>query len=183
VRIRGRLSAGPQLPIAGAKVCVGVRKAFHEARLVRRKSVTTNERGRFTYRASTGPSRMIRLGYRSDAGQVVSARVRLHVRASLALRAKPRRLRNGERVRLRGKLRSTPVTRRGALVEVQARRPHRWQTFTTTRSDRRGRFKTSYRFTRTVGLQTYRLRALVPRQPLYPYAPGSSRPVRVTVRG
>jgi 5-hydroxyisourate hydrolase-like protein (transthyretin family) len=76
-----------------------------------------------------------------------------------------------------------PRPSEGVLVELQARRGRRWQTFATSRARRSGRFRRAYRFTRTSGVQRYRLRARVPQQPDYPYAPGGSRPVSVIVYG
>jgi hypothetical protein len=69
------------------------------------------------------------------------------------------------------------------LVELQAKRGRRWQTFGTARSSRAGRYRFSYPFTRTGGVQYYVLRARVPRQAGYPYATGASRPEIVVVRG
>jgi hypothetical protein len=84
---------------------------------------------------------------------------------------------------LRGSLRERPFPRRGLLVELQARRETGWQTFATTRTNARGRFHYPYTFSRTQGVQRYRLRARVPQQATYPYAAGASRPVRVQVQG
>jgi hypothetical protein len=75
------------------------------------------------------------------------------------------------------------VPENGAVVELQAKRETGWQTFGTTRARRSGRFRFRYQFSRTTGVQRYRLRARVPSQAGYPYAPGSSRPIKVTVRG
>lgn len=74
-----------------------------------------------------------------------------------------------------------PVPRHGKLVEVQAHFRGRWRTISTARARRDGRWRFRYIF-RTTGRPTgYRLRARVPVEAGYPFAPGVSRPVRVTV--
>jgi len=74
-----------------------------------------------------------------------------------------------------------PVPRHGKLVEVQAHFRGRWRTISAVRARRDGRWRFRYVF-RTTGRRTaYRMRARVPVETGYPFAPGVSRPVRVTV--
>jgi hypothetical protein len=183
VLVRGRLTTRAGQPVGGAAVCVGERADAANARLAARASVVTDPRGRFSYRVPAGPSRRIRFAHRAASGAVVARSVRLRVRAPVRLRASRRSLRNGQRLLLRGTLPGRPRPRGGVLVELQAWRTGRWQTFATTEAGPRGRFSRGYRFTRTVGRQTYRLRARVPHQPAYPYAAGASRAIAVTVSG
>ncbi len=51
----------------------------------------------------------------------------------------------------------------------------------TLRTDKRGRFRFSYRFLRSFAPFTYRFRARLIRQASYPYASGSSRIVIVRI--
>jgi hypothetical protein len=182
-KVRGNLTGRGGEPIAGARICVAEKVAAPGARLRPLDSVRTSRRGRFVYKVEPGPSRTIRFAHRTGAGKIAATKVHLRVRAGVGLRAKPRTLRNGERVKLIGRLRGRPYPRKGALVELQARRPGKWQTFGTTRSNSHGRFRFGYRFTRTPVTQTYSLRARVPGQPSYPYASGASDRVRVRVLG
>jgi hypothetical protein len=72
------------------------------------------------------------------------------------------------------------VPRRGKLVVLQGRQAGRgWRTIADGRSDRRGRFRLSYRFSGAAG--TFSVRARVPADAGYPYATGVSRAVRVRV--
>ena len=48
---------------------------------------------------------------------------------------------------------------------------------------RRGSWRSAYRFRRTRGLIRYRFRARLPREGSYPFATGTTKSVRVTVRG
>ena len=68
-------------------------------------------------------------------------------------------------------------------MAIQARANGRWLDLRTGRTDRRGRYASGYRFRSTTGTQTYRFRALVPKQAGYPYERGRSKARRVTVFG
>jgi hypothetical protein len=61
--------------------------------------------------------------------------------------------------------------------------PNKWRTFKTTRTDARGRYSDTYRFTNTSGVVRYSFRATVPSQSGYPYLEGSSDVRQVVVRG
>jgi hypothetical protein len=61
--------------------------------------------------------------------------------------------------------------------------PNKWRTFKTLRTDARGRYSGTYRFTQTHGTARYSFRATVPAQAGYPYLEGSSDVQQVTVRG
>jgi len=52
-----------------------------------------------------------------------------------------------------------------------------------TRSDHEGRFRARYRFRYVSGIASIRLRAAVLAEERWPYAPGSSAPVTIQVRG
>ena len=52
-----------------------------------------------------------------------------------------------------------------------------------TRAGPDGRFRARYRFRYVSGLARIELRALAPAEQGWPYAPGASEPVTVTVRG
>jgi hypothetical protein len=111
------------------------------------------------------------------------AQLRTRVRAVATLKVDRRRLRNGQAVRFRGRLRGRPLPAAGKLVALQARVGREWRTFATPRANPRGAFRHRYRFTATTGLRRYSFRALVTRESAYPYERGRSRTVRVTVRG
>jgi hypothetical protein len=85
-------------------------------------------------------------------------------------------------VRFRGRLLGKPIPRVGKLIDLQAFDAGRWRTFRTTRANRRGRYRATYRFVRTAQPRTFRFRARARREARYPYALGTSRVVRVRVR-
>jgi hypothetical protein len=180
-KVSGRLADQIGAPIAGASICVATQNRAIGARYLKRKTVKTDDQGRFAYRVPVGASRLIRFVYRVP-GVEDAVDVNLRVRARPRLATSRTRARNGERVTFRGSLGGAPYPTQGALVQLQAKRGKRWQTFATPRARTRGRFRYRYRFTRTTGARTYLFRARVPRQPTYPYATGSSstKSVRVT---
>lgn len=180
-RVRGRLTTEDGTPLANAEVCVAARNQSARSSLRQIGTTQTNDKGRFFFRLPRGPSRRVHFVSRTPAG-AASARVAVRVKAPVKVRPSRRSLRNGERLVLRGKV-GKPLPRRGVLVELQSRRSTGWQTFGTTTARRKGRFRFGHTFTRTFGVQRFRLRARVPRQSTYPYATGASKPVKVTVVG
>ena len=182
VRIGGRLESAGGQPMPGAEVHVFSRAAGMPEELV--GVVQTDVHGRYSYMAVANSSRILRFAYAGTA-LILPAQdeVTLLVRAASTIRAKPRRLHNGRAVRFSGKLRSLPTPAAGKLVEVQVVLSGRWQTFRTTRTDSRGRWRIRYRFRRSCGLTMYRFRARLPAEAGYSYETGRTRPVDVSVRG
>jgi hypothetical protein len=187
VLLRGKLSsedgglAGRALrvvsrPVRGAHAGVAV------------ESVTAAPDGRFELRLPPGPSRRIAVVFAGDEGQrPVRRRLEMAVRSEVSLRAAPQRLRTGGLLRLRGRVgsRGARVPRAGKLVTISywERAARRWRPVIVTRSDRAGRFAAEYRFRYVTGVARIRLRATAPAEADWPYAPGSSRPLTVEVRG
>jgi hypothetical protein len=86
-------------------------------------------------------------------------------------------------VRFSGRVRGA-VPRGGKLVVLQARdRDGRWHPVRNVRTDRRGRFRTSYVFRSSRGRFTYGFRVQVPRERDFPYGVGYSPTRPLTVHG
>jgi hypothetical protein len=68
-------------------------------------------------------------------------------------------------------------------VELQVTLSGRWQTFRTTRTALDGAWAVRYRFRRSCGLTRYRFRARLPAETGYPFQPGTTKAVKVVVRG
>ncbi|HET9197095.1 MAG TPA: hypothetical protein VFN92_02410 [Solirubrobacterales bacterium] len=164
-------------PSRGALVPAGVATA------------TTGPQGGFELRLPPGPSRRVSVVFGGDGGLEESSRqpLELRVRSGVSLRAAPRALRTEEVVRLRGKVssRGAPIPRRGKLIAIQylEEETRRWRPVLVTRSDHHGRFRAHYRFRYVSGRAAIRLRATALAEERWPYAPGSSAPVTVEVRG
>ncbi|MGA8744824.1 MAG: hypothetical protein WB507_03055 [Solirubrobacterales bacterium] len=73
----------------------------------------------------------------------------------------------------------------GRVVVLLANVPgsKRWITFRDQTTGGQGDFDSGFRFTVTTRTTTYRFRALIPSQASYPWVEGTSRPVRVRVKG
>lgn len=177
-RISGRVRSADGSLLGGAEVrLVEVGPGLRE--LARTRSGRT---GRFSVRLPRGSSRTLRVGVPAGANNTLSCsgEFRVDVKAGVTLKA-PRVVR-GRRIAFSGRLRSGPIPQRGLVVELLAFDGGRWRQFKSTRTNRRGRFKTSYRLQRTSRPRSFRFRARVRVQPPYPYALGTSRAVRVRVR-
>jgi hypothetical protein len=98
-----------------------------------------------------------------------------------ALRDRRGRCTSGARIRAA----RAPIPRRGKLVAIQylEEATERWRPVLVTRSDHGGRFRARYRFRYVSGIASIRLRATALAEERWPYAPVSSRPVTVSVRG
>jgi hypothetical protein len=187
--LAGRLTTADGAGLAGRRIKV-VARPSHGALAVRTaRRVATGERGGFVLRLDPGTSRRISVSFPGN-GALVPAGHRsldLRVRSGVTLAAAPGALRTGESVRLRGRVRSrgAPIPRRGKLVAVQYLEAEtgRWRPVLVTRTDHDGRFHARYRFRYVSDAARIRLRATALAEERWPYAPGSSAPVTVEVRG
>jgi hypothetical protein len=180
LRVHARLVTASGTPVVGAGFCIGVQTLGHAQ--VRAAGLrATDARGRFSYLLGRGGTRRVWFVHHGD-GQSAAASVLVRVRAPVTLRASARSLRNRQTVVLRGRLGGRQHIR-GLLVELQAWRDRRWVPFCLSRTNRAGHFRCAYRFTHSVGVHTYRMRARVAAQVGSPFETGTSRPVRVRVSG
>jgi hypothetical protein len=181
--LRGRLTLSAGQPVADAQLRVVSRVRRGGAPLRELGVVTTDRRGRFSAPVPAGPSRTIGLRFEGRDQVLRGARgVGVRVPAASTIRASRRLLSGAGRVGFRGRLRTAgqPIPDRGLVIILQGREQSRWRTFADTRTDRRGRWRTSYRFRGFGG--TYPIRARIRRQAGYPFELGYSRTVRVRVR-
>jgi hypothetical protein len=145
-------------------------------------TATTDAKGRFAVSVPAGVSRTIRLAFDGGGGALRTARgVSLRVPANSTIHASRRRVSGAGRVSFRGTVarRGQPIPRGGLTVLLQGRQGGSWQTFRATRTDRQGRWRTTYRFSGRRG--SFPIRALVRRSTSFPFAAGTSRVVRVRV--
>ena len=148
------------------------------------RQVRTGADGRFRVMIPKGPSRIVRLAYRTrlgDAKPASTAVVRIRVRAAVRLQLRPSVVFAGRSVRVRGRVLGGPFPH-GTLAELQALDGREWRTFKTLAVGRRGRFGYRYRFRHTSGPARFLWRVRVRAQAGLPYAASSSRPRWVLVR-
>ncbi len=180
--VHGKLVTDAGIPVAGASVCVAQVVSRADSGREEITSVLTDTAGRFTHRLGKGPSRRVSFVYRGG-GTAGAAAVQVRVRAPVTLSASARRVKTGETVKFHGKF-GRSEGRAGAIAAVQVRRKGDWESLLgTVRTREEGRFTDAYEFTFTEGVHTYAFRGHVPGQRGVPFATGSSKIVRVTVKG
>jgi hypothetical protein len=182
VKINGWLTNRDGQGVAGADVQVLASSAVMPEQLV--GVVQSDAMGRFSYTAAGTASRTLRFVYRGSPLMLpAQGQVAIVVPAATSLRVSRRRVLNGQSVMFRGRIESLPLPAGGKLIQLEVRLPGRWQTFRTARTDQTGRWAVRYRFTRTRGVQRYRFRAALPPEAGYPFGAGTSKSLRVRVRG
>lgn len=184
--LRGQLTTADGRPVRDAAIRVGVTQEHRSANRVEHQALRTDAAGSFRWRLPKGiGSRRIVLAYYERVGGTVPAAsrtLRLQVAAAVQLTLDRRSARQGQTVRLRGRLVGRPLPKVGSVIELQARNPGRkWITFRTIRANRAGRFRASYRF-RMPGPAIFQMRARVRKSGDYPYTTGVSPHRRIVVR-
>lgn len=179
--VNGRLADNAGDPVPGATLCVKMQTLGVDARAATVGTVKTDANGAYAYQVPPGPNRDVVIGYRHDAAQVARD-VRYYAHAQPSLRVAPRKLKNGDRVRLSGQV---PAPGGGRVVVLQANVPgsKRWITFRKATTDANGGFRSGYHFNATTRTTTYRFRAVIPDQAGYPWVEGASSAAKVRVKG
>lgn len=187
--LSGRLTRADGAGVAGRELRVVSRPSRGALAPSATTTTVTGDRGGFELRLAPGPSRRVSVVFPGDGGLEPATRpsLELRVRSGVSLAIAPRSLLRGQVVRLSGRVRSrgAPVPRRGKLVAIQylEEATGRWRPVLVTRSDHGGRFRARYRFRYVDGAASIRFRATALAEERWPYAPGSSPPVTVRVRG
>jgi hypothetical protein len=179
VSVKGRIAG--RVSLRGARVAL---VDLSGARATKRSARVRGD-GRFRLRLRPRQSGLVRpvLLAASGVAQLCGVPVRLRVQAGMRFDVTPKRLSNGQSIRMSGRLLGIPVPDRGKTVVLQARAKGipRWARVTMTRAGASGRFTFQYRFRRTFHQTTYEFRAVSPVQRGYPYARGWSKIRRAVV--
>ena len=187
--LSGRLLDADGAGLAGRVLRVVARPSRGALSRRSARTVRTGAHGGFKLPLPAGPSRRITVTFAGEPGLESARRpaLALRVRGGIDLRVAPRQLHTGESVHVWGRVRArgAPMPRRGKLVAIQYYESdaRRWRPVLVTRSDHGGRFSASYRFRYVVGTARIRLRAVALAEERWPYAPGASVPVTVSVAG
>ena len=182
--VRGRLRTADGAPIANAAIDVVSKTTAVNARELGKRvgPRTGNDGSWYLVLPRRVSSRDVTFRYRSHVNDTIAsatASVRLRVRAGLRLAIHPRRATQGQAIRFSGRLLGGPMPRGGKQVVLMARASRgAWVRFNVVRTDRRGRFRTRYRFQQP-GAAVFRFRALSLSEAAYPYLAGGSNVVRV----
>ncbi|MDX6586634.1 MAG: hypothetical protein QOI31_1107 [Solirubrobacterales bacterium] len=179
----GALTDAGGQPVRNAGVCVATRIDTTDGPPERVLATpTTGPDGRFQTRIPAGPSREVRIAHWQGAHEVIERFLDLRAKAvpRLAL-TPPRGLTNGDTLRFNVHIPGPANAQR--RVAIQARGTGKWIRIEGGRTDRGGRWSGRYRFTNTTATRHYAFRAIIRRQPGYPYNPGKSKTRKVTVTG
>jgi hypothetical protein len=186
--VRATITTQAGRPIRGARVFLAEKRpgAAEQSWKITGSSAVSDAQGRFKMTAAgRGHSRELRLVYFPQGGKDAnraSNPLSLQVRQDASLSLSKRHLRNGQRLRFRGRvLGQVPMS--GAAVQMQVKLASGWFTFKrlTAKRTAAGRFTTTYRFRRTRRKTTYRFRVRVAAGSTS-YATGYSRTLRAVVR-
>jgi hypothetical protein len=181
---RGALEAENGSPLAEAVVDVYAKSSAAGSEFARIAAVRTDPKGAFSYTVAAGTSRAVQFRYAGSRRHRSSeADVTVKVAAASTIAVTPKRVRNGQRVRFRGKLRAQPIPAAGKVLDLQAHYRGRWRTFATPRAKANGKWSYRYRFGATRGKVPYRFRVMIRPESAYPYDLGYSKTVMVVVRG
>ncbi len=182
--ITGWLGTNTLAPLAGQQIVLMAAPANGLGDFAPIAAATTSSSGAWAATIPPGPSRTIEAVYSGSGSSepAFSNPATVTVRADLGLAVRPRRAHWGGTIHIRGRLRGGYIPRSGALVLLYIG----WKGGSTEighlYTDARGRFSSPYTFLRGNGTEEYWIWAETARESDYPYAPGRTGRVAVTVR-
>lgn len=186
-RMHGTLLTDQGVPVPGAPVDVQANVA--DSGWQRISTIRTAADGSLTYTIPAGgPSRQLRFAY--DGTSAVrpsqSNAQAVTTKAAASIKAAKTKLVNGQTARFSGTVIGGYIPPVGRLVELQAYAgpKKKWVAVSrAVRTDKNGRWTTSYRFVSTARTIRYKFRLRVPTQAGFPYSEGFSKTITVLVRG
>jgi hypothetical protein len=169
--------------VPGAQLELFQQASYTGAPLLPIASTTTGPTGAWTFNVPKGPSRLLRVAWRShafDSGYAAQLEFHEQVYADIALKV-PRRVRVGNLFAFRGKLAGGYIPPERIVIQMEIYYLHRWRTIETLRTTHGGNFTYAYAFGAGAG-RSYRFRASIHYSSTYPFLASTSAPVRVRVR-
>lgn len=189
VRITGRLTGNDGKALAGQRIRVAETPAFGARSTGSTTSATTGQDGYFSVVLPQGTSRRISVAFGGNPRQTAAnaGPLELRVKGSLSFQAAPKRLKTGQRLRLRGRVQSrwAQIPGRGSLVAIQyfERASGKWRPVLVTRAGPHGKFHARYRFRYIKGSARIRLRAVLLPSQFFPFDSAASKTIKVEVKG
>ena len=188
-RVTGRLIGARGRGLPGQRVRVAQAPAPGSLAAGSSIRATTGRNGYFSAVLPRGTSRRVSVGFAGTRKLTASSAgpLDLRVKGSLSLKAGPRHLKTGEKLRLRGRVHARWARRpaRSSLVAIQyfEEAARRWRPVLVTKAGRNGNFHASYRFRYITGSARIRLRAVLLPSRFFPFESAASKTVRVEVEG
>jgi hypothetical protein len=183
VPIHGLLMTAQGVPLAGQDVRILAAPDDGGASFAEAARATTAADGQWRAQLPAGPSRLIRVVYAGSSMLLPSNAVaRTVVPAGVRLSIAPTRSHWGATIKISGRVLGGYVPASGEVLFVRLRYNGKEIEVTHVRTARDGRFRTSYTFLGGAGDATYPFWVSTVPESDYPFAAGSSRRIRVTVR-
>jgi hypothetical protein len=171
-------------PVAGMRVIIRTRAAASRTWKVVQTVITGPDGRASAVLPASGQTSWVSLSSAQPAKYAVrSAAQLMKVRAASSIHASTTSLNVGQTLALTGTVANHPRPRAGVLLNIEAFDRGTWVKAASLRTDRHGRWSWTYRFSRSRGIANYDFRAVIPKQRAFPYLPGRSKHVRVTVYG
>jgi hypothetical protein len=187
VRVEGVLRTTSGQPVAGQPLTVTAEPDAGSASGPSSVGGSTGSDGGFTVYLPPGPSRTIRVSFGGSQtlARSSSEPLRLLAPSRASLRITPRRIRNRQRILIRGTVAhaGARIPVRGKLVEIQFydSRRRRWRSVQLLRTDSAGRFEYPYRFLYIDRPSRIRFRGVAVSEAGWPFLASASRSVSVRV--
>ena len=175
--LRGRLLDSNGRGVDNASLCVFSRVVTDSAPEFLGLALSGPD-GTYSYALAAGPSRELTVAYRSGQREVRSS-AQIATRVKPVFRVRSKVIRNKRFARFQTCIPGPHND--GVVMVLQVKRGNGWLVFRRYRTDRGGCAQVVYRFNRTERPTLYVMRAQVREQGDYPYAQGTSRPLRLTV--
>lgn len=172
--ITGTLVDVAKQPIAGASVTVATRLRLMGAAWEPAGSVTTDAKGRFSFKTIVKASRLIR--FNAGSSQVEA---KLGALAKLTI-AGTKSIKRGSKLKLSGAVKLDGLPARGVRIEIQSRYSGSWRSVDSVQTRKNGKWSWSYRVMRAKGKLPFRA-LLVPTSDVAAEG-GTSRTFGVKVR-
>ncbi|MFL5836665.1 MAG: hypothetical protein ACJ76K_08805 [Solirubrobacteraceae bacterium] len=185
--ITGQAVGSDGNPVTNAPVNVSAQIAQAGQDFTDVGQTNTDGDGAFAFAVPPGPNRTLRLSYTSPASADVEARgqtdVVLQVRAAAHLTVSDHKVAGGRRVTFRGQLKGGPLPAAGVPIGFRGQVGKHTRKFGDTQTDDRGRFHLTYKMPAAGPRKaTYPIWVRIGADgDTYPYLPGLSNRVRVTV--
>ncbi len=188
IKVRGRLVVNGK-PASNVTVSIKRRTRVPGSEWEDVADVVTDSQGRFKQSVGKVPSSTFTATYADVAtGKSTNKSARLFVRPRIIFSVFPRRLRNGQRVVLKGTLltKVSEISPKGKNVTIKFRDTSSgrasWRAFSVRKTDKKGDFRTTHKFLRVTKPTRFRFRVDVPAEFAWPFSTAKSRVVSVVVR-
>ena len=181
--VKGLLHCGT-VPIRDARIAISTLGGPAGAAIG--TSVQSALDGSFSYKVPTGPDRTLRFSYTAysdDPGPSATATAAIIISPRISLLIKPHHTSNRHTIYWTGTVTGGPYPAQGVTLDVEVQEGRHWKIFDQVVTNRKGRFRYSYRFHATEEPTTYALRVALPDTGAqdYPYTHGASNTVEVHV--